>query len=765
MGTRMAKISGTLQELSGEELARQQGMEAAPVTPLGAVGVGASADVAKMSGTGEQVRAAIRETLKERTRATETMGETERGAVRERFGVGRIQQQLSQLEGLGSLDNRIAEQIRNKMLEFDKKGIANKVNADAVRDALSKGGTVQPTDEQVTAAVDELSRLQSSATPEEVVAVLAKLGVSADITATSESLAEKLTPFFDQATKDDIAALLEKNAKENAQLTVKALGTDFPGNKTNVAAILGVEVKELDEWTLEEVKAGLAAYSSQNFTNVDELREVLASPSATQSQKDFARKRLAELGAVGVTSLEEKTNDIQTQMTEGDTVRFGKEQIPISELMTNPKYKAIVAGALADPEAMAELEKTDKELHDWIKDNEASLVDVRAQLADGTQEFVTLQKEYNDYVKDVPVDILDKLSPGWRDAKSIPLDEWKSKLPPVLKSVLDDKVPESKVLKSAILGTLTSKVSADYANKFTTKDFDAIVAAAGGDQAKAVSLAQDWIDSEPVQTATFAWTPPNLGTGPDAITQEEYTAIQTEIIQSLGKDYTSTTIDDFVAEMNKLAKSTSATDRSKAVQMFKDLGTLRTAVNRELSQGAIDKRVAGKTADRVKSETANSIEPIVKNLEGIIKEISGRTGHLKDRGLEVLSPFKGELARINTELVTKLSMGLSPEQLTTELQTVQNKIKDVQGRMAGELAAFLDDKGTSLSDSTKAASLLINYGLVDSLPVATKKIIVDRLERNKEKTISLITIARNPELRAAFEKSLTSIASMQQKFR
>ena len=581
MGTRMAKISGTLQELSGEELARQQGMEAAPVTPLGAVGVGASADVAKMAGTGEQVRASLRETLKERSRETPVMGEGERA----RFGVERIQQELGTLEGLGSLDNRIAEQIRANMLKLDQNGIANKVNVAAVRDALSKGGTIQPTDEQVIAAVDELAKLQSTATPEQVVAILSKLGTSVDITANSASLAEKLVPFFDQATKEDITALLEKNAKENAQLTVKALGENFPGNKTNVAEILGVEVTELDEWTLEEVKAGLAAYSSQNFTNVDELREVLASPSATASQKDFARKRLAELGAVGVTSLEEKANNLETQMTEGDTVRFGNEQIPVSDILSNPKYKAVVAGALADPEAMVELEKTDPDLAKWIKANEARLVDIRAEIAKGTESFVTLQKEYTDYVKDVPVDVLDKLSPGWRDAKSIPLADWKNTLPPVLRSTLDDAVPESKAAKMSVISALLP-LNANL-NTFSAEDLNAIVTEAGNDPAKAADYAKAWYDTSLPEFNTELNPNFKLKYVPPTEDKTLYDDVASNLVEQItGKKQT---VDALIEEIKRLSTSKTASDRAKALQMKQDLGLIKDLMNNRLTKVNIEK--------------------------------------------------------------------------------------------------------------------------------------------------------------------------------
>lgn len=736
MGTRLAKISGTLTELSGEELARQQGMPAAPLSPLGAAGIGASQDVAKMAGTGEQVRAALRETLKERTETKDVMAEAERGTERARFDVGRIQQQLQTMTGLGSLDNRVADKIRQNLTKVDTGNIKNAIDEVAVRSVLSKGGTIAPSDADVKAAVTEIAKLQVKATPEEVVKVLSLLGISSSITESTESLAQKLaqTGVFKQSGAAEIKKIMDDNMASQAKLKIGDLAPEQkPFSAAEQDAIEDIlDVDDIDTWTLDEVKSALQAYSSRNFANVDELRGVLASPTASQSQKDFARKRLAELGAIGVTSAEEKTNDLQRQMDEGDTVKFGKTQVKIFDLLNKPEYKAIIANALATPEGLAELEKSDPELADWVKKNQARLVDFRKELADGTKEFIDLQKKYNDTLKDTPPDVLDKLVPNWRDAKSnTDVAGWVASLPKSLQSVINEKDGTRKVVKSALLSAIISKRSADYAKDFDQAAFDAITDAANGDQAFAVDLVDSWIKSDTVKTTGFDWTQPAVGTGPDDFTQADSNAIQKKIIKDAGYSYE--TIADFISDMQRLATSASPLDRKKAVDMFGKLSIIRNGVNNELSTEAVDKIKVTKTADRVTKETKNAIEPLNDILKTMINAINGRAedNPLRINGNIRLKDFPVQLVQAQKDLVNVLADKLSAADQLKKVTEIQKRISDIKFSMADSFAAFLADEGSLPGDALDAAEIILGTGLISVLPQATINMIRDRIERDQ----------------------------------
>lgn len=714
MGTRLSKISGTLTELSSEELARQQGMTGAPMSPLGSAGIGASQDMAKMAGTGEQIRASLRETLKERTETKDVLGEAERGAERARFDVARIQSQMQTLTGLGSLDNRIAEQIRANLTKVADGAIKNTIDSEAVRTALSKGGTVTISDEQVQAAVTQLSELQTKTlTAADVSKALSVLGISSSITETTESLAQKLaqTGVFKQATVQDIKALMDRTIEGQAKLKIKELGDKTSIDKVGIADALDVKPDELDEWTLEEVKAALQAYSSQSFTNVDELREVLASPAASQSQKDFARKRLAELGAIGVTSLEQKTGDIQRQMEEGDTVKFGNTQVRVSELLTKPEYKSVLANALATPEGLAELEKTDPELANWVKTNKASLVDIRAQLATGTQEFIKLQNEFNTTLKDVPVEVLDKLVPTWRDAKTVPVQEWMNTLPASLQNIINEKDPTLRTVKSSIMSTIISKTSADFAKTFTSAAIDAIAKSANGDQAKAASLTQDWIDS--TQSVVTGLTSAEVLKGlpmdfDQDYTQEAFNGLSGQIIEML-TGQAGQTVDGLVKKVQDLLVQNTPESRSEAVQLYKQIGDIQRTLKNKLTPTNVKSIKEWTKAQReatnltkTKQDELNKAQAKTSLTPRPVTEVLQMIPEQRDHLLKIAESFKGKFGGIGDDL-RLLVAGGSPERFKMWMASSgRAKAEVVNGVLEFDVKQpTLDDMILYIADKTR----------------------------------------------------------------
>ena len=713
MGTRLSKIAGTLTELSTEELARQQGMETIPTSPLGSAGIGASQDMAKMSGTGEQIRASLRETLKERTETRDVMGEAERGSERARFDVARIQSQMQSLTGLGSLDNRVAAQIRENLTKITDGAIKNSIDPEAVRAALSKGGTVSVSDEQVSTAVTQLSDLQTKTlTAADVSKALNLLGISSSITETTESLAQKLaqTGVFKQATIQDIKALMDRTVQEQPQLKVKQL-TDAGIDKTAVAGILDIKPDQLDEWTLEEVKAALQAYSSQSFANVDELREVLASPSASQSQKDFARKRLAELGAIGVTSIEQKTNNIEKQMEEGDTVKFGNTQIRVTELMTKPEYKAILANALATPEGLAELEKTDPELAKWVKANQASLVDIKVQLATGTENFIKLQTEFNTLLKDVPTDVMDKLMPNWRDAKTMPAQEWMATLPAGLQNIINEKDPTLRAVKSSVMSAILSKTSADFAKTFSSDAINAIAAAANGDQAKATSLTQDWIDSTQsvVTNLTAAELTKDLPMKFDEdYTQETFNSLSSQIIEML-TGQAGQSVDGLVNKVKSLLEQNTPESRSEAVKLYKQLGDIQRTLKNKLSPTNIESIKSYTKAKReannlknTKQDELNKAQARTSLTPRPITEVLQMLPEQRDHLLKIAESFKGKFGGIGDDL-RLLVAGGSPERFKMWMASSgRAKAEVVNGVLEFDVKQpTLDDMILYIADKTR----------------------------------------------------------------
>ena len=727
MGTRMAKLGGILQEVSGEELARQTGLEAPPTSPLGMQGIGASQDVAKMAGTGEQVRATIRETLKERTDTRDVMGEAERSATRGRFDVAKIQQQLQTLSGVGSLDNRVAELVRARLTGAGTEPVSftNDVDLKQVETQIRLNNPlIKP--EELTAALASaqatLTALRDTPTATNVVAVLNSLGIKATINDSASDLATKLaqTNVFKQATVQDIKNKLDNTASLTKDLKVKDLQTvDF--DKTMAATVLGVKPDELENMTLAEVKAQLAAYRSDTFSDLDELREALANPFSSQAQKDFARKRLAELGAVGVTSIEEKTDNLQAQMEEGDTVKVGNRQVKVADITTDPGLRATVATALDSPDEMTKLEKVDPELAKWIKTNQAALKQVKDQLTAGLGGFAANQKQYKDYLGATSPDLLDKLIPGWRDAKDTAFTDWKSstaKSAPALVHVLDNVPKDKQDFVLAALATLP----ASTAKTFSTTILDSIAINADSGE-EATSLLRSYQDTENKDWIASISEPAAPAFDAD-FAQADYDALVGPALKAFAPGFGS--VKDLVDKINQLRVSANVADRQQAKDLSAQLanvkGELARTATPEKIQSIKDKNKTGKQETAFK-EATTFVDTTIGN---ITKSLSGRGGdHLATRGAEVFSNIKSELA----QLPMKVQLG------EISLEEAKNQANALKGRMGAELGAFIDDKNHLVKNTPAAldaVDLILSSNLLQSMSPGDR----DLLKKNLDAAIS-----------------------------
>ena len=719
MGTRLAKIGGILQETSSEELARQQDLPAAPTSPLGMAGIGASQDMAKMAGTGVQIRATIRETLKERTDVRDAMGEAERGATRGRFQVEQIQQQLQTLGGLGSLDNRVAEAVRARITAAEKPvtGLQNKIDDTALEATLKQSNPLLAGEEltvAVAAAKTALETLRSSPNAKNIVTVLTSLGIKATINDSASDLAQKLaeTGVYDQATTEDIKEAMDQIALDTKDLKVEEL-TDLPFDKASAAAVLGITAADLDKMTLGEVKSQLAAYRSNTFTDVDELREVLDNPFSSQGQKDFARKRLTELGAVGVTSFEQKANNLQAQMEEGDTVKVGNKQIKVEDITTDPTLRATVAGALDDPKAMTDLEKSDPELAKWINTNKDALVPIKDELVKGLGNFAANLKSIKEYYGDAPPDALDKLVPGWRDATDTALEDLKKDqianlgtIGQTLSGTLG-KVTLDATQRNTALGLL-ARLGQTKAKQFSTDMLASLVTTACSEQEAVDFLNAYLTTSEDTRwkaeintTVAFAFTPDEYYT--QKVYDEEVAAIVSSSLPELSS------LQEVVDKINQLAGSNSPADRLKAEELSKDLAKIKGQINSTINKTTIDKKREEIKLDRQLTDYLGVKKGLDDSLAGLVNELKNRPGgHLKDRGSEVVGNLKSKLA----------TLSMQAQEGSISFEEAKKQADNLKTELAGELAAFLFDKNhreKHFDAAIEAVHYMLRYGLAASL--------------------------------------------------
>jgi hypothetical protein len=126
-------------------------------------------------------------------------------------------------------------------------------------------------------------------------------------------------------------------------------------------------------------------------------------------------------------------------------------------------------------------------------------------------------------------------------------------------------------------------------------------------------------------------------------------------------------------------------------------------------------------------------DPTYKGIENILNQIGGRGGNnwLNTRGSDAIKPLKQEMLSLSDDAkdVAGSSLLSAPEK-TKRLNEIKGKIKEVRGKVAGELAAFLGDGNTGPGDALDAAEQIVAAGLVDNLSDAQKDVIRRRIEKD-----------------------------------
>lgn len=729
MADSLAKISGTLQSLSGEELARQQGLSAAPPTPLGAQGIGASQDVAKMAGTPNQVRAMVQDTLKERLRTSDLLQESERNGARKRFTVESLQEKMNALEGLGSLGGRIPEKVKQSIVQAQTLAIPNSVNAEAVKSQLSTVLKQTVTDTEVSKAVAALQKLQSKdASVDDTFNALKTLGISVDVSTDASKLATLLAPFYNQADVNDIAKAMSEKLGAYAKVTMADLPDlykDIVSPDTDIQdipAILGISDDAFSKMTLSDVRAQLKAWKSRNFQDVDALRGVLDNPSYSMSEKDYARKRLAELGAVGVTSIEQKTDKLDAQIAEGDTVVVGGQAVRVSELMSDPKLKATISNALSSPEELTKLQSTDPGLATWITTNKKSLVAVQDQLREGTQTFAANQKEFSDKLGTVATThkaLLDSVIPGWDKAKNIGWTEWIGepasgdkpatglyKDSPTIAYALN--IPDA-TKKGYALAAL-SKVSPTQAKQFSTNFLDQIAGAATSDT-EAMQFMEDYQATENKDWKNEATTTAGLSLDPagffdENYSQADYNNVVKDIVQTMAPGFNS--LQDLTARIKQLSTG-GPKERSEARRLSGVLANIKGQINQRINKNTIDKLKIENKTSREKKSYGESVKFVDDTINNIVNQLSGRgNDHLKTRGTEQFAKIKSALS----------SLRMQAAEGSISYEEAKKKAEQLKGNMVGELAAFAFDENHRKKNpeaALNALEYLVNNNLTSSI--------------------------------------------------
>lgn len=391
------KIGGQLVDVAKEtldQLTTTAGLAGAPVTPLGASTIGANEDVTKMQGTPNQLRNAVRVATEQTS--LRDYRRLEAGKAPETKEDARAQMDFSSLSRVDeALSRKLAQSVQESM-QLNQ----YKINLDV--DVLQG------------ASVDEITRLQAltpllqkykasqvdpnapKLTDDEILSLdrqLGDLGLNLDTIGT-------IMESPDKALRRELAA------NQPEQVTLGMLTEGLPEDEArSLLEEFNIDERQLEElfkgrdWknvTYQEFKREVAE-RREEFADVRELERLLVDPNTSRVVQSEARKRLRELGYIGVRDAEQKINNLQAQVEDGDAVRLGNNTFTIEEIIYDEAWMDVIANLANNPNELNRL-KTDPataEFANWVESN-----------------YNAIQEEYDDFlgIFSDPEEIREKLA-------------------------------------------------------------------------------------------------------------------------------------------------------------------------------------------------------------------------------------------------------------------------------------------------------------------------------------------------------------------
>lgn len=387
MATTIIKQGTNLAQTSDEEAKKlgQLDKEAgfSPITPAGAKAIGANPDVAKMAPTPARkqamnVQPKPEQTLQQAQRltpntATPIQAPDEDAATK-----------LERMKSMGSINMQMENLVKQKQNAVMQQQAQLQLNTTAIGALPSQ---------QQTGLTAALNAYKSATTePQKEAAILAA----------SNALGRLVTP-------DEMAGYFQgeaetlKGAFAPTTVTVRDLGLQ---NTAQLATDLGVPEEQLLAYTPAQLKASIQQLENRQYNQVQNLQAQLL--TATGNRRQQIQQELASLAASGVASREASFDVLQSAIENGDTVTFNGQPTTVEELLGGGMSQ-MIANAVDNPGVMAELERNEPELANWIKANKATLQQLVADTKAEAEKVGQTQAGASDLRKSVSAPLFETL--------------------------------------------------------------------------------------------------------------------------------------------------------------------------------------------------------------------------------------------------------------------------------------------------------------------------------------------------------------------
>jgi hypothetical protein len=363
-----------------QSLADKAGLQAPPITPLGAAALGANAHQQKMQGTPNQKQAALQLSLK----PTESLDDTTRRkqARTEQTAAEQQQAEKSQtIQQLGALGDRV-----HSLIQGETAKLAQQTQPVAVDSANEFAG------KDITALKPLLAQLRADPTNMQL-QVQVNQALGRDVSNTLQP--EEINNLYRSAT-DSIAQGVAGSIDDQITASDLIERGELGYTAEQLSELLGVPTESVGSLSVGQIRDLVGKLADEEFSNTQAVDQQANSSLLGTAERGLARELGRDMSATGVRSTEADVARIEDSIRNADVVQFGGRSYKVDELLQDENLSSVIAEYLNSPpdsEIRKQMDASEPGLVQFIKQNQTLLAEASKQLSESAGEFQKIQKD------------------------------------------------------------------------------------------------------------------------------------------------------------------------------------------------------------------------------------------------------------------------------------------------------------------------------------------------------------------------------------
>lgn len=377
---------GQLAEETPEEiqsLAGQAGLQAPPITPLGAAALGANPDQQKMMGTAQQKEAALQ--IAQAPVEQSLSGALRRQQVRSEATAQEQQafQKSENLQNLGGLGDRVNDFINTQR--------------QILQEQAGKGVRVETAEafkgQDIANAGDLKNMLQEFRTNPNNQDLLLKINTALGYDVNTQLSPEQVDQLYEstvQSISRGAAGNVDDDLNVNDLVNIQGFGYDIP----TLSTLLGVPEADIGKMSVGQLRGAVDKVASDEFSKTGQLEQQAQSGQLGQAERGLARQAAMEASRTGQRSSEADIASLEDQISSADVVSFAGREMNVDELLKDETISAVIAdymNSAPGSEIRNAVDQGEPGLRDFIQKNAAVLADASQQMQGGAKTFQDTQ--------------------------------------------------------------------------------------------------------------------------------------------------------------------------------------------------------------------------------------------------------------------------------------------------------------------------------------------------------------------------------------